>query len=373
MSILNSLQNLNDNKGNKIKYNYIFLFVLIIFAILKIKYLNTPYHWDEGGVYAPGILKMIDEHTIGLTPNSLVPLYSRGHPLIFYFLAASFMYIFGDSHIVAHIFSLLVGLLTLGTIFFVFSRIVEKLFALLLCILIMFLPLFFSLSGMLLPEMMLTLFSVFIFYSLWFQKWFLYFLFGSMAMFTKESAIVWVVFAIFTIVYQTIENKERTWKLILLNIFYSLTPILVFALFLCIQKYQNGWYFFPEHIGYINLQWKVASEVFARCINMLFISQGKYILLCISIFFFAIQIFLKGFSSIHIKWVVYILVLIFGSTLFASINFLLMRYLLYVYPFVIALMFLPIYTVLFYYKNKLSYNIGLILLVALFISIFFLI
>ena len=69
---------------------------IVLFVVSRWEYLFLPYFWDEMGVYAHGALIM-SEHGLGLLPSSLNPELSRGHPLLFYFLAALNFQIFGTS------------------------------------------------------------------------------------------------------------------------------------------------------------------------------------------------------------------------------------------------------------------------------------
>src|SRR5215217_8095596 len=85
------------------------ILVLAVFIVVKYYDLNIPYFWDELGVYAPGSLKMKESGHIGILPANLDPEYSRGHPLLCFFVHALSFRFFGDTVFVAHATSLFIG------------------------------------------------------------------------------------------------------------------------------------------------------------------------------------------------------------------------------------------------------------------------
>ena len=84
--------------------------VLAIFIAVKLPALHYPFYWDESWSYAPGV-KLMYLHGPSLMPNAIDLFYSRGHPLLFYASAASWMRLFGDSHISQHAFCLFLSIL----------------------------------------------------------------------------------------------------------------------------------------------------------------------------------------------------------------------------------------------------------------------
>ena len=68
----------------------ILILATIAFIIFKIPHLSMPYCWDEAWVYGPAV-RMMAENGLGLLPDALPVHYSRGHPLLFHFLAAGWL------------------------------------------------------------------------------------------------------------------------------------------------------------------------------------------------------------------------------------------------------------------------------------------
>ena len=92
--------------------------ILLVFVALKIPHLHYAYFWDESWPYAPALRAMY-LHGPGLMPNAIDPELSRGHPLLFHALAATWMKIFGTSHVSLHSFALLISILFL---IFIYAR-----------------------------------------------------------------------------------------------------------------------------------------------------------------------------------------------------------------------------------------------------------
>jgi len=136
------------------------LAVIIIFIGVKIPFLSLPYYWDEAWAYGPAIRTM-ESTGLGILPNALPPELSRGHPLLFHFLGAGWMKLFGTSVTAAHIFPLLVSVLLLVAVYAFGKKIFlsskagfTAAFALALQ------PIFLAQSGLLSPEVLLALFSL---------------------------------------------------------------------------------------------------------------------------------------------------------------------------------------------------------------------
>jgi 4-amino-4-deoxy-L-arabinose transferase-like glycosyltransferase len=318
----------------KNSYECLLVAALIAFILMKSHDIATPYFWDELGVYVPGALQMKDSGSIGLLPGDLVPLLSRGHPLLFTFFTASVFRIFGDSVLTGHLFSLALGLITL-VLFFLFAR---KEFGPAIgffsTILLMAQPIFFTLSGLILPEMMLTLFTILSIWGIIRERWVLYAIAGSLAMLTKESAIVIPLVALIVIFAGALRNHDlftgKSIKLFLFGVF----PLFVFGLFLIVQKIQNGWFLFPEHLGYIH-----STSLFygaKRIFLDLFIDQGRWMagitfLAGIGLCFISNRLELNLKRKPLFIFTLFIIL----AYIFADVNYYLTRYVLYLIPFII--------------------------------------
>ncbi|OJV30568.1 MAG: hypothetical protein BGO32_09285 [Bacteroidetes bacterium 37-13] len=312
--------------------------ILLVFVFFKLQDISLPYFWDELGVYAPGALKMIDNQSIGVLPINLEPEYSRGHPLFFVFSQAVWMNIFGQSVVSGHSFSILLGVLTLIATYFTSNNLFDKRTALFATTLLAVQPIFYALAGLILPEMMLALFVLLSVWAIIRQRWFLFFILSSVAIMIKESAIVLPALAAMVVFADAFKSEKFFSLQNTIKMFFALGSLLVFGIFLLIQKEQNGWYFFPLHINLmehsaINTYYKVkqiCDEVFYR--------QGR-IYLSLLLFILPVFFYLKNrnFSNIE-KRSYFIVGLFFLLCLaFAALNFYLMRYMLLMIPLIVIM------------------------------------
>src|SRR5688572_9942500 len=133
------------------------VFLCVLFAAAKIPHLLLPFFWDEAWPYSTGVFYMYSQG-LSLLPGSVPFDISRGHPLFFHFMAALWMKIFGTS--VVHMFPLLVSILLIVCIYFFCVEFFSEAVALGSCLLMMVQPVFFSQSGMLLPEILVALLTL---------------------------------------------------------------------------------------------------------------------------------------------------------------------------------------------------------------------
>jgi len=281
----------------------IFSILLLGFIIFKIPYLPVPYFWDEAWSYSLGIRAMY-EGGIGLLPSSLSAHYSKGHPLLFYFLGAAWMKIFGTSYVAAHTFSLLVSVATQLVFFYLIKQFVSANAAIASVVITMVQPIFLAQSGMLLPEILLLCFLFLSFYSLISNKIVVYALVASATIMTKESGIViiFTAFAWWTFDHFYIQKLKFNRGLIK-KYAIGFIPLLVYALFLVLQYLETGWFFNSAHTEVIQTSWQNFVEKFELCLNFCSDSQGrKYLLMT---FFVAIILFtINQFSELPKRQVV---------------------------------------------------------------------
>ena len=333
------------------KYSYEVAFGLFLIAFIgfKIKDIPVPYFWDELGVYVPGALRMKDAGTIGLMPACLEPLYSRGHPLLFLFFQASVFQIFGDGVVQGHSFSLLLAVLTL-VVFYIFGRdVFGKRIALFASILLAVQPVYYSMSGLILPEMMLTLFTIPAIWALIRMRWLMYGIFASLALLTKESAIVIPPLAMFIVFLDGFRQKSIFSRTNNRRYMLAAIPLLVYCVFLVIQKLQNGWFFFPEHIGYISVGEGIFDRIW-EIVRDVLLQQGRWLLGAFFLALIVLSKYLTGSSEKHLRTIVVCSFFVLGAIFFATLNFYLFRYMLYVIPFVVLLGTFGLFAIV----NKLS-------------------
>ncbi len=330
----------SDNSAMRFirKYPLEILFIagLIVFVLYKISDIGVPYFWDEAGVYVAGARQMNDFGHIGMLPNDLDPLLSRGHPLLFYFCEALIFRNFGDTVISGHIFALLLALTTLIVFYFFARKEFDPLVATLSTVLLSVQPIFFSLSAMLVPEMMLTLFTLISLWGIIRNNWILYAIGASLALLTKESAIVIPALGLTIIFFSGLINRDLFTLKRLKLMMIGLIPVLVFGLFLIIQKIQRGWFFFPEHIGYIHFDIQTLKKMGGRILYDMLFDQGRWLIgypFLAGLFFCILAKPLK--MEFNTKPFLVFIGFLLLVLIFADINYYLTRYILNAIPFIV--------------------------------------
>ncbi len=364
----------------------VFCFLCIIFICIKIPNLNIPYYWDEAWVYVPGIKAMA--HTgISLFPGSLKDAYSRGHPLLFFCTGSLWLKLFGDSFISLHLFALVIAIVFLFTLYYITRKLFDSTMALVVTSITVAQPNFFAQSAITLPEVFLSLWAILTIYHFVVKNYYYYFLFGSLLVLTKESgvAIIGALLIYRLICFLTQKITRDSFYSFLRDSLVTFIPLLIFILFLIVQRYQRGYYFFQNHIDLLSPYWGVLQERFRHCYYNLFIQQGRAsitwsFLILFGLFYkqipatirliiiagliVSVKIFFRNWAVpawitlsfigvcisiyyywVHIKYVtnsakterllavLFITIVVF--IVFSSINFLLSRYLLIMIPFII--------------------------------------
>jgi hypothetical protein len=246
--------------------------------------------------------------------------------------------------------------LTVISIYLLAIRVINgnKTIALLSSLLFLVSPFFQAQYCLVLPEMMLTLFSVL---SLIFwidRRVFLYFICASAAILTKETGII-IPATIF--VYELIINQKKGLKTALVGF----TPVIMFIIFIVIQRIQNGWFLLPGHTSFIDFTFNSIWDKFYHFIEFIFIKQGRIfisILSVLGLFWVEKKIFTN-------EWILLFLYFIAGLA-FCSINFFMMRYILFIFPVFCILVLTIIHQLL--KKSKYFFPI---ILVCILIQVFY--
>jgi hypothetical protein len=198
---------------------------------------------------------------------------------------------------------------------------------------------------LLLPEILMALWTILVLYSFLTGRKLLYFIFASLMLLTKESGFVLIV-AIFTVrASLLLLNKEKKSPApILMKLLVVVSPLIFPLIFFVIQKIRFGWFFFPEHMKLISFNPNHIYSKFKIAAKIVFFIDGRWfisVVLISVILYFLIS--LKYFTSKY-NWLkkemlplIYILVFIVYYFAFCLINFFTARYLLLILPFIIFL------------------------------------
>lgn len=314
------------------------LVMIIIFVIIKIPFLDFPYYWDEGWVYGPAV-RIMEANHLSILPNALPVYYSRGHPLLFHFLGALWLRIFGADVASSHVFALTVSVFLIFAVFYFCKKIFSEKTGLLACFLLMLQPMFMVQSVLVLPEIMLSLFSLMTIYFFLKEKWGAYIFAATCALFTKETGITPVISIgiIFLATSLSSGNKYSNINQFLLKSLILIIPVIIFFIFLLIQKSINGWFLFPEHVNYtISDPGEIVKNFFHRA-SCSFISEGKYLIFAATLIAVYFYFFYRKHKENPANFpVIVLLVYIFFSLIMLAVNFFTIRYAIgVIVPFVI--------------------------------------
>lgn len=221
-----------------------FLVATVWMALVRPGPLDTPYWWDEADVYVPGA-KWVAEHELVVTPGVFPDDYSRGHPILLYWLAGAAFRMFGPGPVVGHLVAFPFGVLALvftyrlgGTLFGRAAGLASA--ALLACT-----PMFLTMGAFLLPEMPLTALAAagLCFYAR--RQLVAAALCGVVAVWVKETGI----FAALALAGAEllVAWREKELRRAVARISLLLTPLVALAAFFVWQKIHAGYFVFPHH------------------------------------------------------------------------------------------------------------------------------
>jgi len=312
-------------------YPSLLLVVMLAFVINKIPYLNLPYYWDEAWPYGPAVWTMLN-NGISLLPGSIDPDLSRGHPLLFHFLAALWMNIFEPSVFVSHLFALFVSLMVLLLTYQFGSKYFSPEAGLLASILLCFQQTFNAQSVLLLPEMMVALFTLCSLYFYLNNKHFLYIVSTTMLCLTKESGIVIFPTLMVCLLFRKYPFKSIKVASLLKQAAFILIPLLLASFFFIAQKNISGWYFSPVNTNEINFDVTRILNKLENYFSSLFIYQYRNIISIVVIFSIFFYYKFKKEDDRKNDVIVPLAIFILIFLLFSSLCFYSPRYLLCCYP-----------------------------------------
>lgn len=314
-------------KNNERFYDALFVFLIVAFIIFKFNDLSLPYFWDELGVYSQAADYQF-QHTISLMPNSVPDELSRGHPLFFTLINAIPLRLFGSHVFVAHVFNLCIATLLLVVFYLKISKHFKRLSGFSATTILVVQPVFLAQSALVIPEIMVSLFAFLALVFFYEEKYLLYVLFGSLVVLTKESGLVVPCAALTYCLFKLVVSKEDHSKFAFVKLLVAVVPLLVFGIFLLIQKQQNGWYFFPEHYDNIVISFKIIRKQFSGFFDFVFYAQERYWWLKILLIAIVISVLKNRLNEEGLKkgLLPLLVIFMFGFLLFSSLNFYMERY-----------------------------------------------
>jgi hypothetical protein len=287
---------------NFIRKRWFLLLVLVIFIICKIHHLYYAFYWDECWPYAKGVNEMF-KNGVSLLPGAIDGTISRGHPLFFHAAAATWMHIFGTSHVSMHSFALFISILVIISMHEIGLKLFSSNVAMLSVILITTEVMFFVQSSFLLFEILVGLLA---FVSIYFyvkRKYFLSTICLTALFLTKESGMVAGLVIGMDALIRLFNRKEEI--RVRLQRFIPVTTALVsIILFFLYQKQISGWYVLPLYTQTLITRWNDYYYVFKYgTIAITFFNSNNY-------HAFLIVAIMAVFAVIKSRKIKYVIVLI---------------------------------------------------------------
>lgn len=297
-----------------IKSRAVLILALLIFIVAKVPHLTYAFYWDESWVYAPAAMLMY-AHGPSLLPNAISTDYSKGHPLFFPASCATWMNIFGTSHMAMHSFALFISVLLVIASHEVMLRLFSPTVAAISIILLLCNTFFFVNSSAVLADILIALLAFLTLYSYAREKHLLTGLFLTLLLFTKESGIVACavigIDLIRLLISRTISTKIWLFKALSLAI-----PCICLLAFFVLQKQLVGWYLFPSHTSAIRIELPNTLYNVQRTMVQFFFSSGicyvHYVLLAACITAAIHRRNMRYLYPLLLAVVIYLMIMVFS-------------------------------------------------------------
>lgn len=288
----------NHSAINKYAHHAIIAVCIIAVVIFKIPHLSLPFFWDEAWVYAPAV-KLMGEGLPSLMPDAIPVNYTRGHPLLFHFLASLWLKVFGNSNESLHTFALSISVALLLIVYYLGKIIFNKDVAVAATVLVSVQAVFLAQSSFLLPEMLLSVFVLLTIFCFLKEIKTRYVIAATALLLTKESGVILIAsLGIWFLIDSLIINRAKfSVSVFFVNGIILSLPVLISSIYFLIQWKTYGWFFYPEHINMIDFSYSNFISSYRKVYNFLFEEQGRETL----VVGFVIM-FLLFFKPLPFKW-----------------------------------------------------------------------
>ncbi len=321
--------------------------VVVVYIIYNIPFLSLPYYWDEAWSYIPAVEEMVSKGS-SMLPGSISVASYKGHPLFFYFISSVWLQLFHNNIFWSKCLALIISVFTLLYTFLLAKFLTRKdIAALLSVIYLASQDIFLAQSTMVLPEMLLALLSLMGLYYYFKNKFWIFFLSASLLMLTKETGIILVISILFSDALFFILEKKGNFRYYIVSrlpLYLAFTPV---SLFFIYQKFKIGWFFYPEHIGYIDLSHNFFNKLNGYS-SFLFLFQGRNIAFVFILLLLLVKVIKNKRLKISKMWATLLIFILFYLA-FLSANFYSTRYILSLIPIFSILSIWGIFALL---KNK---------------------
>lgn len=297
--------------ANTLLARAIFCTALVLFIALKIPHLSYAFYWDESWVYAPAIYSMYD-HGASILPSSIPAELSRGHPLLFHAAYVLWMKLTGATNCSMHLLSLIWSVGLAISVYTIMARRFGEETALVGTLILLCTHEFFMASTFVLNDIMLGWLSLLAIHSYAQHHIRITALLLTMLLLTKESGVVTCLAINIDAVWQ---QRKQPYKLLPRWPIFII-PGAVFSLLLAIQKYQLGWFFYPNHVDLIRPGLLNTIEHMQAGLKFIFVDNGAWVP-CSALGLICFVAYLKTRQKRYLALPIY-LVLLFANVLLFS-------------------------------------------------------
>ena len=302
----------------------------IFLLLLKWPSLDLPHYWDEAFPYSYAIGHMT-EHGPGIRSDAAPAIYTTGHPLLYYFLQASWNNLTGNTMWLQRLLPLCLSFGCLWMTFLLGRKLFRDEIGMAACGVLVCQNTFLAQSSFQLPETLLTflMLTTLYFYVRGHRTALL--ISATLLLFTKETAVV-LLMGVFAHHF-FIQLSGQTFRSRMLQTWMYVLPVALNLFFYLDQYVIQGWFLFPRHLGFLTLTTDFFFNQLSRYFSYLFLYYGRN-----GLFFLAIialtWLLIRNRASIAPKGKQALLLVLplVAFLLFSAVNFYSNRYILCLFP-----------------------------------------
>jgi 4-amino-4-deoxy-L-arabinose transferase-like glycosyltransferase len=231
-------------------YFLLTLAVCIGLILFKLQDFFLPYFSDELWVYGPSVRKM-GLRTPSMLPSAMPLEDHYAHPLLFFFLGGIWCLFFGGSILSTHIFAASLSV-SLVLIIYVFGkRVFNREIGFYAMLIFASQNIFIGQFLLVLPEVLLTIFTFLTIYFYWKEKYFIYLFFGICLVLTKETGVILIgAIGVWELIKDFCYDKEKFYIQSFSKKYFLIgLPLIAICLHLLLLKITYGWFISPLRLG----------------------------------------------------------------------------------------------------------------------------
>jgi 4-amino-4-deoxy-L-arabinose transferase-like glycosyltransferase len=215
-------------------------------AIVRPGPISLPYFWDEADVYVPGA-RWVAENGLDVTPGVFPDDYSRGHPPLFYLLAAAVFASLGSAPAVGHLVVLPFTALSIAGTYWLGACLFGRIPGACAAAVVATTPMFMSIGNMLLPEVPLTAGTVLALFALSRGRLGVAVGLACLLVLVKETGIFTGAAIGGAVLYEAWHRGELRSRATLGRAALATLPLVTLLAFFGWQKLEAGYFVFPHH------------------------------------------------------------------------------------------------------------------------------